>query len=273
MASILIIGQGKLGFPLAEQLAKHHDVTAVRRSMPSNDNVEFTTLSRNISQPFSLNIDHFDYVYFIVSPSESSEASYQSTYVDGLKNTLNALSTVNKHLFIVSSTRVYGRCAPNTYQTELSEISLKDKRAELLYAMEQLGFDSSFNCSIIRFSGLYRGDSQRLRNVARAIADNTREWPQASHSNRFHYDDAIQLLISLFQQYEKGAKLEAVYLGTDNDCITNHQLIRFFAEQEQLNLPQAPHTENVQGKRLKSLYIKEIITLKYPSYREGYTIS
>ncbi len=274
MASILIIGQGKLGLPLAHLLSTTHHISTIRRTSyqhTTNHTSNFLIQSIDITEPFELTQTIFDYVFFIVSPNESTDYSYQATYVNGLIHTLAAISHINKRLFIVSSTRVYGDSTE--FQHEQSPVNPSDKKAKLLYEMEQLGLNSGYPCSIIRFSGLYESHSQRMRKIMRNIANYQQPWPELSYTNRFHYTDAIHLLQTLLSYTEKNQPLASIYLGTDNDCITNHQLIQFLANQENIDLPTAPHTKKIKGKKLHSLLINQIIKLTYPSYQTGYKIN
>ena len=112
--SILIAGCGDLGAALAGRLvASGYQVSGLRRSdsvLP--DGVQ--GLRGDVTQPESLrNLAALrpEILVYCVSANAQTDDQYHAIYVQGLRHVLNALDQAKslRHVFFVSSTRVYGQ--------------------------------------------------------------------------------------------------------------------------------------------------------------------
>ena len=110
---MLIVGCGDLGIELAHQL-QSQGLTPIglRRSLHSDSS--FECIQADVTEPSSLlslsRLDP-DFLVYCVAASGQNDESYRQHYVEGLRNVLAALkdATNLKHVFFVSSTRMYGQ--------------------------------------------------------------------------------------------------------------------------------------------------------------------
>ncbi|MES1989296.1 MAG: NAD-dependent epimerase/dehydratase family protein, partial [Pseudomonadota bacterium] len=113
MAKVLIVGCGDLGGAVAAQLsATNIQVTGVRRSDVAICGVKI--IQADITEGSSLDVlkpIQPDILIYCVAANGQTDEQYKANYVDGLRNVLaTQLENSNlKHVFFVSSTRVYGQ--------------------------------------------------------------------------------------------------------------------------------------------------------------------
>lgn len=216
--NILILGCGQLGQALAEQLHQAgHQVTAVSRSAKQLSH-GITHLSQDIQH---LDLTHlnttFDWVYVILSPSERSLFGYQQAYVNTIQPITQALQhhPVQKLIYI-SSTRVYGQ-SQGEIVDDTTPPENHDPYAQILRSAELLW--SAYwqdKLTIIRLSGLYRGESERLQQMAKNL-----EYIDEKHwINLIHRHDVVQILALL----PTAESLQSSYIFTTNAVIQSDLL-------------------------------------------------
>lgn len=268
---IIQFGYGRLGKRVAQQLFNDQHQLDVYRYSDNKAKFAHRSIQCDVSQPFALEDKAYDAAIIILSPKSLSVADYRDVFVHGVDHilaALNQLSTTVKHLFIVSSTRVFPQNSED-FLNEASPTYSWDEKAGILIEMENKISQSQIPASIIRLAGLY-GASERMIKTAQKVAD-TGMWPELKWTNRIHIDDAARLIATLCDASSQNHTLEPIYNGVDNVCASNHEVIDYVAQQYGFNLPPKLLGQTVpKGKKVKSEFINNLISLNFPSYKEGY---
>ena len=126
----MIVGYGDLGQAVGERLLDEGmAVNGLSRSGRSHNSA--VMLTGDVTRPESLaglrDCDP-EILLYCVAASEQSDDNYRAHYVEGLRNVLQALDHARRlrHVFFVSSTRVYGQ------KTEALPLSGDEERLETL---------------------------------------------------------------------------------------------------------------------------------------------
>lgn len=265
----LIIGQGDIGLPVTNKLAKDHSsVTGLARSerhhYTLDDNAKFIqtdALTLGAEQ-----IKHFTRIAIIVTPDEYSASGYNKSYLgicQHLASLANELSHLERIVFI-SSTGIYGQddgawideyTAPVTPEREASKVILQAEQAL------QQGFGDK--AIVIRPSGIYgRARLMRLRKAK----ENQKEPVAAEHwSNRIMDRDLVNIIANVLT-------IEApkpLYIATDYAPVTTFELGVWLSEQIGETPPNIDSTKTaITGKRLHSNI--PLAWLDYPDWQVGY---
>ncbi|MGZ8983634.1 MAG: SDR family oxidoreductase [Methylotenera sp.] len=270
VARVLIVGCGDLGGAVASQLAYLGiQAVGVRRSASNINGVAI--IQADVTQPASLqalrNVQPEILIYCVAANGQTDE-QYKAHYVDGLRHVLDAQSANPKlkHVFFVSSTRVYGQKTDELLdETDVAVPS--DFGGERLLEAENLLNKLSCNTTALRLSGIY--GAGRLRMIE--LAKSPENWPaQNSWSNRIHRDDAAAFIVFLVQQVLTGKPIEACYIVTDSMPATQYAVLDWIARKLQANIEvnmQAPKG----GKRLSNqAMLATGFTMQYPDFQAGY---
>lgn len=245
---ILFIGYGKTSQRVAKQLFEQgHQITTISRS-PKTD--EFAThLIQDVHQLDLTHVPAVDWVYVLLSPSQSTVEAYQQTYVNSVAPIIKVLKHYPvKKVVVVSSTRVYGENAGERIDDD-SIMQPSDEQGRLLLKMEQL-YQQAFpkQCIIIRPTGIYGTSIARMIK----LAEQTKTYPQIHWSNRIHIDDLARFIAQLIHVEHP----ENSYIVSNNQPIPLHEIIQWF--QRQLNLPELVlESEPLSGKRIYATRMEE----------------
>jgi nucleoside-diphosphate-sugar epimerase len=273
MASILIIGCGDLGGSIAELLANAgHAVTGVRVSnKPMPNQVE--RIQTDVTDSASLKLLEqvsADIVIYCVAADAQTDESYRKHYVEGLRNVLQLQTNNNqlKHVFFVSSTRVYGQ-EIDALLDELTPAVPSDFGGERLLEAEALLKTFAFASTAIRLSGIYGPGRQYLVNMAKA----PERWPQSNKwTNRIHRDDAARFIHFLCEQVVAGKTIEDCYIGVDDEPTLQYDVLTWIATRLNVTPPSMDLNEKVTGKRLSNQRMRRTgFALKYANYQVGYS--
>ncbi|CAB1218655.1 sugar nucleotide-binding protein [Acinetobacter bouvetii] len=245
---ILFIGYGKTSTRVAKQLFQQgHQITTISQS-PKTD-AYATHLIQDVHQLDLTKLPPIDWVYVLLSPSQSTVEGYQQTYVDSVAPIAKALKAHPvQRIVVVSSTRVYGENAGERID-DGSAIQPVDEQGQLLWKMEQL-YQQAFaeRCIIIRPTGIYGTSVARMIK----LAETTQSYPQIHWSNRIHVDDLARFLAHVIHVEHP----EKSYICTNNQPIPLHEIIQWF--QRQLNLPElVVESQKETGKRIFATRIRE----------------
>ncbi len=269
---MLIVGCGDLGTALAHQLqSQGFTPIGLRRSLHADSS--FECIQADVTEPsalLSLSRLNPDFLVYCVAASAQTDESYRQHYVEGLCNVLAALkeSTNLKHVFFVSSTRMYGQITDalldeNTVPQEMDFGGQRLLEAESM--LKQAG--KSWSYTALRLTGIYGPGRNRMMN----LAANPSDWPvQNTFSNRIHRDDAAAFIVHLIRMFLNAQSIEHCYIVTDNSPVSQYEVLHWIAAQMGTELTGAL-PEVVGGKRMSNQRMLSTgFLLKYPNYKVGY---
>ena len=266
----LIIGCGELGIALGLNLIEQgYRVTGLRRQADKIPH-PIQGLSMDLYQTFPEPdiISAHPLIYVILTPSARTEEAYDATYGRLLPQLLQYLAEVRSQeepmrLILTSSTHVYSE-SQGKYIHEESPTSPYDYRSAALIKGEQALFQYHSQAGIcVRFSGLYRSDSQYLQKqlMGPEPLDNPDAW-----TNRMHREDAVGFLAHLATLQEP----QSIYLGSDHEPVTRRTLFQALGKKFD-RTPVFTQTTKNYGKRCANQRLQDSgYRLKYPDYRAGY---
>ena len=270
MAKVLIVGCGDLGGTVAKELsALDIQVTGVRRSDVAISGVKI--IQADITAAPSLEVlkpIRPDILIYCVAANGQRDEQYKANYVDGLRNVLaTQLENSNlKHVFFVSSTRVYGQ-KTDALLDESTPAIAADFGGERLLEAEALLNNLSFSTTVLRLSGIYGAGRLRMINLAKSPLN----WPaQNSWSNRIHKDDAAAFMVFLVLQVLANKPIGTCYIVTDSKPSSQYEVLSWIANQMQINSDVTiPAVEG--GKRLSNQSMLSTgFQLQYPDFISGY---
>jgi len=269
---ILIAGCGDLGSALGQDLvARGYQVAGLRRSaspLPGG----IRTLQGDVTQAQTLErlaeLRPAVLVYSVAAKTQSDD-DYRAHYVEGLRNTLAALHGYGnlRHVFFVSSTRVYGQSGGNILDEETPAIPADFGGRRLLEA-ETLLESSPCPGTALRLSGIYGPGRMRMLQLAGHPGD----WPvRNSWTNRIHRDDAAAFIASLIQRVFKAEPVATRYIVTDSKPSPQYEVLRWLAVKMGADMTDVKDPPVDGGKRLDNA--RMLVTgfrLRYPDYQAGY---
>lgn len=273
MANVLIVGCGDLGGKVAELLSiAGHAVTGVRASdKPAAATVKCIQADvTKVASLDSLALLNPEMLIYCVAANAQTDESYRIHYVDGLRNVLNTQSenTHLKHVFFVSSTRVYGQSAEHELDEAMPAIP-SDFGGERLLEAEQILKALPCGNTSIRLSGIYGSGRQYLINLAKV----PERWPQTNKwTNRIHRDDAANFIAFLCEQVGAGEIIADCYIGTDDMPTLQHDVLKWLATQLDVTHPDMQLDGGLGGKRLSNQRLHDVgFQLMYSNYQDGYS--
>jgi len=275
MARILVVGCGKIGYPVAQALAADgHDICGVKRTLSETIDPAIDWFGLDIRDAVAvaeLPTD-FDQVIIVLTPAARSVDGYQQIYQQGLDHLLKRLQTTAPRplLIFVSATSVYAQQNGEWVDEDSATEPTQYNGRSLLQAEQQvLGFSSG--SVIVRFSGIYGAERNRLvRQLEQPLEIQV---SPPLFSNRIHQDDCIGVLLHLADLQRSGGLEHDTYLATDFEPVAKFEMMTWLAETAGLNPPtplvvaeNAPGNKRCSNKRL----VASGYQFKYPGYRQGY---
>ncbi len=272
---ILIVGFGKLGKPLAQNLAKHHEVWTLHRH-PNEEVQGIHSIGADVTDIVSLHENipsKLDFIVYCLSPGSRSEEAYRNIYPEGLANTLQALpeETHLQRLYFISSTSVYHQ-NDHSWVDENSPAEATSYSGRLLLEAESVAENSGQPATVIRFSGIYGGDRRRL--IDQVKNRQAGYSPKTRLSNRIHQDDCVGFIEHLIQQECAGEKNLPRYLASDSCPVDLNEVLGFLAEKLGVELQESSETPSTRRGGNKRCSNRQMLAsgyrLRYPDYRAGY---
>ncbi|WP_372749454.1 NAD-dependent epimerase/dehydratase family protein [Litorivivens sp.] len=271
--TLLLIGCGQLGAALGQHfLAKGWRVVGARRNVAAlPPGFEALPLDFRAPQTFAgLRDVAADYVLVTLTPGARSAEAYKAVFELGFEGVLQALNTsALKRVLFASSTSVYHH-NDGSVVDENSELAPTSYSGRSVLAAEQLLQASGLPATVVRFGGIYGGESLRLAERVRAGQCAPLEPPH--FSNRIHRDDCVGVLRHVLEQSEAGAAVAGCYLAVDNDPAPIAEVHQWLAQQ--LGVPyQVDHgyRHMAGSKRGSNQRLRDSgYEFAYPDYRVGY---
>ena len=293
MQTILMIGLGKIGLPVAKQLAAQgHYVIGVSRSTPTdsafcspvtaklppdNDHLYQKNLHFVASDARALIIaqlsqwsSQINQICIIVSPDTLSLQGYHDSYYAIAEHVVRLgdhLPNLKRVVFI-SSTGVYGQNAGEVIDINTPVFAPASATSQVILQTEQLLQQHFEDKSvIIRPSGIYGQSRLRLLTMATQLAaqspNMTSDYPSNTWTNRIMDIDLVSIIVKVTNTGET----VPVYLATDNAPVPLYTVLNYLATAQGLNLS-LPCMEPTTGKRI----INNLPTtwLNYPDWQSGY---
>jgi nucleoside-diphosphate-sugar epimerase len=228
-------------------------------------------LQGDVTDPASLQVLHElkpELILYCVAADAQTDTAYQAQYVNGLANVLatQQQNSALRHVFFVSSTRVYGQDA-GEYLDDTSPLSPMDFGGQRLLEAEQLLKNLACPTTALRLSGIYGPGRLRMINLAKSQA-----WPATnSWSNRIHRDDAAAFIVFLMEHVIAGKAVQSSYIVTDDEPASLHEVLAWLAGQLQIEMPANAQQDASTGKRLANGLMRATgYQLKYPNFKVGY---
>ena len=293
MQTILMMGLGKIGLPVAKQLAAQgHCVIGVSRSKPTdlafcdaitaklppdNDNLYQENLHFVASDARALIIaqlsqwlSQISQICIIVSPDTLSLQDYRDSYYAIAEHVVRLgdhLPNLKRVVFI-SSTGVYGQNAGEVIDINTPVFAPASATSQVILQTEQLLQQHFEDKSvIIRPSGIYGQSRLRLLTMATQLAaqspNTASDYPSNTWTNRIMDIDLVSIIVKVTNTGET----VPVYLATDNAPVPLYTVLNYLATAQGLNLS-LPCMEPTTGKRI--ITNLPATWLNYPDWQSGY---
>ena len=270
---VLIVGCGDLGTALAHQL-QDQGFTPIGLRRSSSISSTFPYIQADVTSSASLlaieGLNPSVLVYCVAASAQTDE-NYRQHYVEGLRNVLNAIgcATNLKHVFFVSSTRMYGQEGDVLLDEDTIPQAMDFGGHRLLEAESLLAQPAkSLTYTALRLTGIYGPGRNRMLN----LASDPSQWPnQNSWSNRIHRDDAAGFMVHLIQMLSLGERLHDCYVVTDSCPAPQYEVLQWIARKMGLRVERAA-PKIAGGKRMSNQRMLSTgFHLKYPDYKVGYS--
>ncbi|MGB0459206.1 MAG: SDR family oxidoreductase [Porticoccaceae bacterium] len=270
---VLFIGCGDIAQRTAKGLSKKYDCFGLRRN-PEKLPTEITPITAdasNAQQLFSVASGGFDIWVATLTPAEFTRQAYQQSYLavaQAMAQTVNALHQAPKLIIWVSSTSVYGD-NNGDWVDETTKPNPVTFSGEILLQAEQIIQNLPCSSTVVRFSGIYGPGRTRLLSQVRAGKGRPKlpeHW-----TNRIHADDCAGVLAHLIGRSESGNLIEPIYLASDCQPVTQHDVRQWLAKQLSVDLVEETVAIGPVRRCSNRLLMESGFSFNYPSFREGYT--
>ena len=270
---ILIVGCGQLGFSIVKNadpdIFKLYGFSRSLKKSPPSIAMHQVDILKNEAIDVIKSVNPEIIIYAVSADTQSVE-SYQDHYVAGLKKTYAALLELDhfKHLFFVSSTRVYGQKTTKIL-SELDIAEPSDYGGEALIEAEAVARQLKDKATILRLSGIYGPNRTRMIQLAQSNPGN---WPATNNwSNRIHEEDAARFIVFLVKRIMLKEPIEPHYLVTDGIPTKQYDVLTWIRKRLQLTTDTIEIPILESGKQLQSVLLNQNgFILKYPDFTYGY---
>lgn len=277
-AQILVIGQGDIGLPVTNTLAKQgYSVTGLARSARSH--YQLVAAAKFIADDAltltSEQLLEFTSIAIIVTPDDYSTSGYNASYLAICEHLAKFASELPKleRIVFISSTGVYGQdngewideyTAPIEPEREASKVILQAEQAL------QQGFNDK--AIIIRPSGIY--GRERLMRLRKARESNKEAIAPQHWSNRIMDRDLVTIIakvltLNLIEGFDSIDTIKPLYIASDYLPVTTLEVDRWLSEQLGTTPAEIDNQKSsATGKRLHSNI--PLTWLDYPDWQTGY---
>ena len=275
---ILFIGCGDIAQRTApllcdqDQLRDQHQCFGLRRntkSLPSS----ITPVTGDVTDQSQLQTvlaQGFDVLVATLTPDSFTEEAYRSAYLQAaqsLKQALKAIAGKPPLVIWVSSTSVYGD-AEGAWVDEDSPTDPHTFSGRILLAAEETIQTFPGAKTVIRFSGIYGpGRSRMLTQVREGKG---RPSQPELWSNRIHSEDCAGVIAHMIRLHQQGNRLQPVYLASDSEPVTQHDIRHWLAAQIGIELTEESVKKGPVRRCSNRNLLQSGYQFKYPTYKEGY---
>ncbi|MFJ6679812.1 NAD(P)H-binding protein [Microbacterium sp. NPDC091382] len=256
-ARTLLVGSGRIGSRVAEELRRAGgEVVALRRSAAS-DSDSWQHIAADLSRPLDEALPEVDAVVVTLPPGEQPDF-----LAEAVSRVAEALPERPARTIWVSSTRVFEGYSDERALDEDDEPRPRSERARQLVdgevrAAELLG------ATILRPAGIYGPGRDRLirQVLAGAPVDHDRR------TNRIHETDVVRTILTMLRAEEVPAVLHAV----DRRPATLGEVVTFLADRLGVPVPPRGEPDERRGTVLDGTRLGEVLDgLAYPTFEDGY---
>lgn len=268
---ILFIGCGDIAQRTVPLLEGQHQCVGLRRN-PVDLPLTITPVIGDVtnqSQLQTILAQGFDVIVVTLTPDGFSEQAYRSAYLEAAQSLTQALTTIDTEPLViwVSSTSVYGD-AEGAWVDEDSPTEPHTFSGRILLAAEETIQTLPGAKTVIRFSGIYGPGRSRMLTQVR---EGKGRPPQPElWSNRIHSEDCAGVIAHMIRLHQQGNKLQPVYLASDSEPVTQHDIRNWLATQIGIELTE----ESVKKGPIRRCSNRNLLQsgyqFKYPTYKEGY---
>ncbi len=270
---VLIVGCGQLGFSIVKNadsdVFKLYGFSRSLRKSPASIEMHQVDILKTEAIDV-IKLINPEIIIYAVSADTQSIESYQDHYVVGLKKTYEAILELDhfKHIFFVSSTRVYGQKTTKIL-SELDIAEPSDYGGEALMEAETVARQLKDKATILRLSGIYGPNRKRMIQLAQSNPGN---WPATNNwSNRIHEEDAARFIVFLMKRIMMNESIEPLYLVTDGVPTKQYDVLTWIRNRLQLTTDTIELPILESGKQLQSVLLNQTgFVLKYPDFTYGY---
>lgn len=260
-----------------------HEVFGVTRSSGSAEALKsrgIQPLVADVSQSSSLDAlpGPFEWVVNTVSSSKGGLDEYKQAYLEGTRHLIAWLagSPIKKFVY-TSSTSVYGQLDGSQVK-ESSPAEPSTDTGQVLLAAEKLLLDAvrekKFPAVILRAAGIYGPDRGHL--FVQYLKDEAKISGRGERIiNMIHRDDLVNCIVTAL----KNGRAGEVYNAVDDEPVPQIHFFRWLSETLGKNMPPfAPEGEtSKRGLTQKKVMNRKLrmelgCQLKYPTFRQGYTV-
>ena len=269
---ILFIGCGDIAQRTAPLLCERYQCFGLKRN-PKTLSSNITPVKAdgtNQSQLQTILAQGFDILVATLTPDEFTEQAYRQAYLKtahSLDQALSAISGKPPLVIWVSSTSVYGN-TDGAWVDEDSTTEPETFSGRILLAAEEIIQQLSCSKTVIRFSGIY--GPGRTRMLSQIREGRGRPSLPKLWSNRIHSEDCAGVIAHLIKLYERGEILHPVYLASDSEPVTQHDIRRWLANQMDIELVEEAGKAGPTRRCSNRTLLESGYQFTYPTYREGY---
>ena len=268
---ILLAGCGDIGQRLGENLGLQHECFGLRRDIKKISGPIIPLQANLTDRPQILSIlkQEFDVIVATLTPDEFTESGYRRAYIDtasSLAEVLKITPKMPRLVIWVSSTGVYGE--NHKWVDEDSPTDPNTFSGNALLKAEQIISDLPCDTCVVRFSGIYGNTTKGiLKSVLNGVG---RPKLPLQWSNRIHVDDCVGTLKHLIENHASGFSLESIYIATDCEPVTQHELRKWISAQLKITLTEQPSGGPIRRRLSNKRLLDSGYVFKFPTFREGY---
>ena len=269
---VLFIGCGDVAQRAAKLMPAGYRCFGLRRN-PEKLTAGVVPILADAAKPqqlISAVSDGFDVWVATLTPSDFTRDAYQESYLAVAQSIAQAEASSSqppKLIIWVSSTSVYGD-SDGDWVDETTTANPVTFSGEILLKSEQIIQNLSCTTSVIRFSGIYGPGRTRLLDQVRAgkgRPKTPKQW-----SNRIHSEDCGGVLAHLIELFQSGQSIEPLYLASDSQPVTQHDIREWLGQQLSVSLEEETVPVRPVRRCNNRLLLEAGFKFRYPSFKEGY---